>query len=166
MVRPSNVSQSIWDSANERERASIIEHERMHRMQQLPRGVTMDWYDFTSRHDMQQLAKRIFSMPRHQFNAMAPAVMAVGLMETNFVIRWAVKFIRWRHKVPARVAWAILHREMLKRDVDIFDKLQEAMATHMLMGKDKHKHHAASAGGFCEEEIAVIVELVNLAEMA
>lgn len=112
-------------------------------------------YDYTSKYDMVRLAYAVRTMNLHKFMEIAPAIYAADLMRVNFWIRWSIRLIMWRRKWTKLQAYTHLGRYV----PGIYYGLQTALADHIVKGKDLYD--PKSAGGLCEAEVMVLVELMN-----
>jgi hypothetical protein len=115
----------------------------------------MNMYDSTKFDDVLALAMRIEKLPFVQFISIAPAIMAANLMNGGFVTTTLVNFTAFVRRLPKSFVYEQIFKKVPALAVD----LQKNMVKHMIHGKDAYDKN--SAGGYCQQEIDTIVELLE-----
>lgn len=119
---------------------------------------TYDVYDYRILFDMRQLAERVRDIPADRFQVIAPTIMALKLMRTNWFLHACVAVMRWTIKLTDEQAWRYLGTEV----PDLFANLQENLAQHVESGRDKTDK--LSAAGLCKSEVGLLYALVYAEE--
>lgn len=108
--------------------------------------------------DMRQLADRVRTIPADRFQHIAPLVMALKLMRTNWIVHAGVAALRWRYKLTDAQSWGFLARKV----PTLFENLQENLVSHIETGRDKTDKR--SAGGLCQDEVNLLLAVLRAEE--
>ena len=107
-----------------------------------------------SRSDMQRLAFRLNAIPEGGRDALASAIMAAGLMRSQWWMHLLVKMISWRQGMNLSEAWTFA----FYHNPGNIAPLIKATADWIVSGKDAS---GEGIGGFNQAEVVTLDRILN-----